>query len=41
MGDYITWFEKHFYQDSIMRGALLTLSLILAVGIVAEVLQWD
>ena len=40
MGDYITWFEKHFYQDSIMRGALLTLSLILAVGIVAEVLQW-
>ena len=28
MGDYIQWFEKHFYKDSIFRGALLSLSLI-------------
>jgi adenosylcobinamide-phosphate synthase len=40
MGDYIAWFEKRFYQDSIIRGTLLTLSLIVAVGTVAEVLQW-
>ena len=34
MGDYIKWFEKHFYKDSIFRGTLLTLSLIIFVGVV-------
>ncbi len=29
MGDYIQWFEKKFYADSIFRGSLLTLSLLL------------
>lgn len=28
MGDYIKWFEKRFYTDSVSRGALLTLTLI-------------
>lgn len=28
MGRYITWFEKHFYADSIVRGGLLVLSLL-------------
>ncbi len=31
MGDYIKWFEKRFYGKSILRGALLTLSLIALV----------
>jgi len=31
MGDYIKWFEKHFYKDTIFRGTLLTLTLILIV----------
>jgi len=28
MGDYIAWFEKKFYADSIVRGMILTLSLL-------------
>ena len=28
MGDYIKWFEKHFYRDNIIHGVWLTLSLI-------------
>lgn len=28
MGTYILWFEKYFYRDSILRGSILTLSLI-------------
>lgn len=31
MGDYISWFEKKFYKDSIFRGFLLTTSLIFIV----------
>ena len=31
MGEYIKWFEKRFYKNSIARGALLTLSLLLIV----------
>jgi len=31
MGDFIKWFEKHFYQDNIFRGALLTFSLLLLI----------
>jgi len=33
MGNYIKWFEKNFYKDSIFRGALLTLTLLLIVFI--------
>lgn len=31
MGEYISWFEKKFYKDSIFRGFLLTTSLIFIV----------
>jgi len=31
MGDFIKWFEKHFYHDSIFRGELLTFSLLLLI----------
>ncbi len=33
MGDYIKWYEKRFYQDSIYQGILLTLSLITLVAL--------
>ena len=39
MGDYIKWFEKQFYQDSIVRGSLLTLTLILIVAIVIALIS--
>jgi len=39
MGEYINWFEKSFYQNSIYRGALLTISLICIVGSIAYILQ--
>ncbi len=35
MGDYITWYEKHFYHDSILRGVGLTLSLLFLIMIVS------
>ena len=28
MGDYIKWFEKLFYKDSVFRGVWLTVSLV-------------
>jgi len=31
MGDYIKWFEKKFYKNSVFRGFLLTITLILLV----------
>lgn len=31
MGDYISWFERKFYKDSIFRGFILTLSLVFIV----------
>ncbi len=39
MGDFIYSWEKYFYKDSIIRGALLTISLLLIVGIVCSVLE--
>jgi adenosylcobinamide-phosphate synthase len=35
MGDFILAFEKWFYQDSILRGAILVLSLIFATWLVS------
>ncbi len=35
MGNYISWFEKKFYKDSIFRGILLTFSLLIIVFIVS------
>ena len=34
MGDFIKWFEKRYYQDSITRGFLLTLSLLAIIFII-------
>ena len=31
MGDYISWFQKKFYEDTILRGGILTASLIFIV----------
>ena len=39
MGDYITWFEKHFYADSLLRGTLLTLSLLSLVFLFATMID--
>ncbi len=38
MGDYISWFEKRFYKDSIFRGFLLTLSLLFVVYVIVSIL---
>ncbi|MGB5917725.1 adenosylcobinamide-phosphate synthase CbiB [Arcobacter sp.] len=39
MGDYIKWFEKSFYKDSIVRGVTLTLSLLSIVFIITYFLS--
>jgi adenosylcobinamide-phosphate synthase len=36
IGDYISWFQKKFYKDSILRGVFLTISLLLVVYIVVS-----
>jgi adenosylcobinamide-phosphate synthase len=40
MGDFILWFEKKYYKDSICRGVILTISLILISGITAFCLDF-
>lgn len=40
MGNYIKWFGKKFYKDSIFRGLLLTLSLLCIVFIVTFALSF-
>lgn len=39
IGNYIKWFEKRFYKDSIFRGSLLTLSLLILVFFVTFLLS--
>ncbi len=39
MGDFISFFEKHFYRDSKIVGAVLTLSLVFISWFVASVLS--
>ncbi|PLY11310.1 MAG: cobalamin biosynthesis protein CobD [Arcobacter sp.] len=39
MGDYIKWFEKSFYQDSVSRGFTLTISLLGIVFIITYFLS--
>jgi len=34
MGDYIKWFEKRFYKDDVLRGGILTFTLIFFTSIV-------
>ena len=36
MGDYISWFQKKFYLDSVLRGGILTASLIFIVYIITS-----
>ena len=36
MGDYISWFQKKFYKDSILRGSLLTISLLFIVYVIVS-----
>ena len=38
MGEYISWFEKKFYKDSIFRGFLLCISLVFIVFIIVYML---
>ncbi|WP_121628110.1 adenosylcobinamide-phosphate synthase CbiB [Poseidonibacter antarcticus] len=38
MGDYINWFKKKYYEDSILRGGILTVSLIVIVYIITSFL---
>lgn len=37
MGEYISWFQKRSYQDSVLRGVFLTLSLLVIVSIFAGI----
>jgi len=39
IGNYISWFQKKFYKDSILRGAFLTISTVLVVFIISYVLS--
>ena len=39
IGDYITWFEKRFYANTITRGAVLTLSLLLTVWLIVGLIS--
>lgn len=39
MGNYISWFQKYFYKDSIFRGVLLASSLLFIVFIVSYLLS--
>ncbi len=39
MGDYIKWFEKSFYQDAVLRGFTLTISLLSIVFIITYFLS--
>ena len=40
MGEYISWFEKKFYKDSIFAGFLLTISLIFIVYIIVYIISF-
>ena len=39
MGNYISWFEKKFYKDSIFRGFLLTFTLVLITFAISFILN--
>jgi len=40
MGDFIAWFERNYYKNTIFRGFLLTLSLVVLVGCIAFLLEY-
>jgi len=39
MGNFIKWFEKRFYKDSVSRGGLLTISLVSVVFVITYILS--
>lgn len=39
MGDFIKWFEKHFYKDSIFRGVVLNISLLFLIFCIVFILE--
>lgn len=39
MGNFIKWFEKRFYKDSVLRGGLLTISLVAVVFVITYILS--
>ena len=39
MGDFIKWFEKNFYKDSVLRGGLLTISLVGVVTFISYIVS--
>jgi len=41
MGDYIKWFEKHFYKDSIFRGFILTSTLLFTVWTIIYLISFN
>jgi len=40
MGDFISWFEKKFYQNSVLRGSILTLSLLVLVFLITSIIEY-
>lgn len=40
MGNFITWFEKHFYLDTVYRGLYLTISLLSLVFMVIFIIDY-
>lgn len=40
MGEYIKWFEKKYYEDSILSGGILTCSLVGIVFFITYVFSW-
>ena len=39
MGDYIKWFERRFYANTIIKGIILSLTLIIIVGMLGYTVQ--
>lgn len=39
IGNYISWFQKKFYKDSILRGSFLTISTVLVVFVISYILS--
>jgi len=40
MGDFIKFYEKHFYKDSVIRGVILTFSLLFIVFLIVFILEY-
>ncbi|MEA3290528.1 MAG: adenosylcobinamide-phosphate synthase CbiB [Campylobacterota bacterium] len=40
MGNFISWFEKHFYKDDILRGVILTISLLTLTAMITLSIEY-